>query len=190
MHPRADRLLVANLQELLRRRGWKQKALARWCGKTETWISQILALKRRVLMDDLDRIADFFGYAPYQLFQPGIGSGTERRQRERRSGKERRVRTGQYAEPENERLQSDSKRHTKTPRPHSSSRKADPRAAPDSTTSTDIARIQTFLATVEHQIDQLDESAMAPHHRSDPVPQPPAPTRRRAPARGTRKALD
>lgn len=40
----------------------------------------------------LDRLADFFGLATYQLFQPGISPLTERRHgRDRRSGLERRV---------------------------------------------------------------------------------------------------
>lgn len=90
---RADRLLVENIQHLLRKRGHRQKELAEWCGHTETWLSSIFRGERQFRITDFDRIADFFGIATYQLFQPGIAPITERRKpnSDRRSGEDRRV---------------------------------------------------------------------------------------------------
>ena len=88
---RADRLLADNLRALIHERRAKQYELARWCGHSEVWISQILRNERTVTVKDLDRIADFFGLQPYHLFQPGIHGVAERRSgTDRRSGKERR----------------------------------------------------------------------------------------------------
>lgn len=85
-------MLAENIGALLKARGQKQKDLAGWCRHSEVWISAILAGKRVAHMKDLDRIADFFALATYQLFQPGISQVTERRSRkERRSGHDRRV---------------------------------------------------------------------------------------------------
>jgi transcriptional regulator with XRE-family HTH domain len=86
----ARRLFAENLAALLKARGMKQKDLAQWCHHSEVWISSILAGKRDVQLKDLDRIADFFGYSPYQLFQPGIARSSERRVGERRTGRDRR----------------------------------------------------------------------------------------------------
>lgn len=89
---KAQRLLAENIAALLRERGQKQKDLAAWCRHSEVWISAILSGKRSAHLKDLDRIADFFGIATYQLFQPGISRFTERRKGvERRTGHDRRV---------------------------------------------------------------------------------------------------
>jgi transcriptional regulator with XRE-family HTH domain len=90
---RADRLLIENIQHLLSKRGHKQKELADWCGHSETWISSIFRGERQFRITDYDKIADFFGIAVYQLFQPGIAPITERRKphSDRRSGEDRRV---------------------------------------------------------------------------------------------------
>lgn len=89
---RADRILSENIQHLLRARGQSQKDLATWCQHTETWLSSILRGERHFRVIDYDRIADFFGIAVYQLFQPGISPLTERRKgRDRRNGHDRRV---------------------------------------------------------------------------------------------------
>lgn len=89
---RADRMLAENIVALLNGRGQKQKDLASWCGHTETWISSILRGERHFRVLDYDKIADFFGIAVYQLFQPGISALTERRKgRDRRAGRERRI---------------------------------------------------------------------------------------------------
>jgi transcriptional regulator with XRE-family HTH domain len=87
----ATRILSENIGSLLRARGQSQKDLAFWCRHTETWISSALRGDRSIRMKDFDRIADFFGIAVYQLFQPGISPLTERRKKERRSGHDRRV---------------------------------------------------------------------------------------------------
>jgi transcriptional regulator with XRE-family HTH domain len=88
---RANRLLADNIAALLRLRGYKQRDLAQWCRKSDVWVSLILSNKREVQFRDLDRIADFFGVATYQLLQPGVAQATERRHGERRAGFDRRV---------------------------------------------------------------------------------------------------
>lgn len=86
----AKRLLADNIRALLRARGHSQHDLAMWCRNSDVWLSFILNGKRGVSLEDLDRIADFFGLETYELFLPGISSLTERRTRQRRSGLERR----------------------------------------------------------------------------------------------------
>lgn len=89
---RAERILAENISAILRARGLSQKDLAQWCEHTETWLSSILRGERHFRVIDYDRIADFFGIAVYQLFQPGISQVTERRKgRDRRSGRDRRI---------------------------------------------------------------------------------------------------
>ena len=87
---KAQSLLAQNVEALLKSRGLKQVDLANWCRKSEVWVSQFLGGKRSWKIKDLDRIADCFGVATYQLFQPGISTLTDRRRRDRRSGRERR----------------------------------------------------------------------------------------------------
>jgi hypothetical protein len=69
---RADLLLRRNIEALLTARRLDAKALARWCGHKGPWISKILAGERGVQLDDLGKIADFFGLSVSQLFQHGI----------------------------------------------------------------------------------------------------------------------
>lgn len=88
---KANRLLAENITTLLKGRGQKQKDLADWCGHSQVWIGAILSGKRDARLQDIDRMADFFGIATYQLFQPGISTLTERRLMERRAGRERRI---------------------------------------------------------------------------------------------------
>lgn len=89
---RADRLFAENILGLLHLHGMKQKDLASWCRHSEVWLTNILKSKREVQIRDLDRIADFFGLATYQLFQPGVSERTERRTgMDRRHHKERRI---------------------------------------------------------------------------------------------------
>lgn len=89
---RADRLLAENILGLLRQRGHKQHDLAQWCRHSDVWLSNILSSKREVQFRDLDRIADFFGLATYQLLQPGVSERTERRaMADRRQRKDRRI---------------------------------------------------------------------------------------------------
>lgn len=90
-HLRASLLLLQNIRDLLARRRQDQRDLAMWVGHHETWLSKILNEDRSVRLKDLDKIADFFGLEPYQLFSPGISPLTERRRGERRSGRERRA---------------------------------------------------------------------------------------------------
>jgi transcriptional regulator with XRE-family HTH domain len=86
----AKRLLSENIRSLLRGRGQTQHDLAMWCRNSDVWLSFILAGKRGVSLEDLDRIADFFGLQTYELFLPGVSHLTERRRVQRRSGLERR----------------------------------------------------------------------------------------------------
>lgn len=87
---RAVRLLRENIAALLAEGHYKQKDLADWCDRSEAWISAFLREERDLPLTDLDRIADFFGLATYQLFQPGISRHNDRRIGERRLIKERR----------------------------------------------------------------------------------------------------
>jgi hypothetical protein len=89
---KANALMKRNIDALLTERRLSRKDLAQWCYRGESWISKIMKEDRREFpMKYWDRIADFFGVAPYQLLQPGIGGVAERRRAERRSGKDRRV---------------------------------------------------------------------------------------------------
>lgn len=81
-----------NIESLLRTRGHTQRDLAFFLKRHPTTINKFMKGTRELQFADLDKIADFFGLATYQLFQPGISPLTERRDgRERRSGHERRL---------------------------------------------------------------------------------------------------
>lgn len=85
-------LLRRNIQTLLTTRGESQERLAWSLGHKKSWINKFLNDQREIQLKDLDGIAEFFGVATYQLFQPGVSELTERRSgRERRSGKDRRI---------------------------------------------------------------------------------------------------
>jgi hypothetical protein len=85
-------ILKDNIDALLAERHQRRKDLAIWCRRSESWLSQIFtSAERNVPLKYLDRIAEFFGLATYQLFQPGISQRYERRKAERRSGKDRRL---------------------------------------------------------------------------------------------------
>jgi hypothetical protein len=87
----ATQLIKENIQALLRERGVHAKDLASWCRRGESWISKILTEpKRRIPSIYFDRIADFFGVAVYELFQPGRSTWERRQAHERRSGDDRR----------------------------------------------------------------------------------------------------
>lgn len=89
---KAQFLLKQNIDTLLRARGQRRHDLAQWCHRTDAWLSQIFREDRRELPQKyLDHVADFFGIATYQLFQPGITPLTERRKADRRSGRDRRL---------------------------------------------------------------------------------------------------
>ena len=90
---KANALIKANVDALLKKRHLTRRDLAQWCRKSESWISKVMTEDRREFpLKYLDRIADFFGMAAYQLFQPGIAGGSERRSGlDRRTGKDRRL---------------------------------------------------------------------------------------------------
>ena len=80
-----------NILALLSARKESQADLAGWLKHSRSWINKFLNGERQVQLKDLDRIADFFGLATYQLFQPGISPLTERRVQQRRKLKDRRI---------------------------------------------------------------------------------------------------
>jgi hypothetical protein len=89
---KAGYLLRQNIEALLKARHQNKHDLAQWCRRSDAWLSKILGKDNRNLpLEYLDRIADFFGIATYQLFQPGITPLLERRKRDRRSGRDRRL---------------------------------------------------------------------------------------------------
>lgn len=90
---KASYLFKQNIDALLRARGHNRHALAQFCRRSDAWLSKILGKDERNLpLKYLDRMADFFGLAPYQLFLPGISPMTERRKTsDRRSGRDRRL---------------------------------------------------------------------------------------------------
>ena len=95
---KATLLLKHNIDTLLKARRQTRHDLAVWCRRTDPWLSKILSdspanhQSRSIPLKYLDRIADFFGIATYQLFQPGISPLTERRTSpDRRSGQDRRI---------------------------------------------------------------------------------------------------
>lgn len=91
---KAKQLLKHNIDTLLRARGQTRHDLAMWCRRDDSWLSKIMdqGKDRNIQLAYLDRIADFFGIATYQLFQPGISPLTERRVHgDRRSGRDRRL---------------------------------------------------------------------------------------------------
>lgn len=90
---KASELLKHNIDALLEARHQTRPELARWCRRSRSWLDKAFSEGRREIpLKYLDRIADFFGIATYQLLQPGISSLTERRvKQDRRSGRDRRI---------------------------------------------------------------------------------------------------
>lgn len=90
---KAGYLLKQNVDALLSARKQTRHDLAQFCRRSDAWLSKILGKDdRNIPLKYLDRMADFFGLATYQLFQPGISPLTERRKGgDRRSGRDRRV---------------------------------------------------------------------------------------------------
>lgn len=92
-------LLKHNIDTLLDARNQTRHDLAVWVRQStnrkrvDPWISKIFTTADAEFQTKyLDRIADFFGIAVYQLFQPGISPLTERRSRSnRRTGRDRRI---------------------------------------------------------------------------------------------------
>lgn len=87
---RADLLFRRNVEALIRARKINQKDLAFWCGHKTPWLSKILSGTRGIQLEDVGRIADFFGLTTAQLFQRSINDLFERRRAQRRSGRDRR----------------------------------------------------------------------------------------------------
>lgn len=87
---KAARILAANVAALLTAQHKTQTALGLWCRHSKTWVSQFLNGHRNWQLDDLDRVADFFGKEPHELFQPSMDFAN-RRTMTRRAGKDRRT---------------------------------------------------------------------------------------------------
>lgn len=90
---KATFLLKHNITTMLKARGQTRHDLAFYCRRSDAWLSKLMSDENRnVPVKYFDRIADFFGIATYQLFQPGISPLTERRRgSDRRSGQDRRI---------------------------------------------------------------------------------------------------
>jgi hypothetical protein len=90
---KASYLFKQNIKALLAARGQRPHDLAFFCRRSDAWLSKILGKDDRNLpLEYLDKFADFFGVAPYQLFQPGISPLTERRKgADRRTARDRRI---------------------------------------------------------------------------------------------------
>jgi transcriptional regulator with XRE-family HTH domain len=81
-----------NLKTLMRIHHVDQKAVALAIGRHPTTLNKFLQGTREIQLKDLDALADFFGIRPYELFQPGGSTLTERRSgQDRRAGRERRI---------------------------------------------------------------------------------------------------
>lgn len=91
MVKRAHEVLKENVKQLMAARHARQIDVALWCGHGKSWVNKWLNGDREIQFRDLDRLADFFGLLPHQLFTPGISPLTERRSGiERRKGRDRR----------------------------------------------------------------------------------------------------
>lgn len=91
---RAHLILKRNIDALLHERHLRRKDLAQWCHRTEGWLSQIFTDdEKNIPLKYLDRIADFFGKQTYEMFQPGLTTGSLERRKlvDRRTGTDRRA---------------------------------------------------------------------------------------------------
>lgn len=83
-------ILIENIRALLVARRIDQGDMAFAVGHSNAWISKILSGDRNMSIEDIDKVAGYFGLTGSQLVCHGISSVTERRKRERRSGEDRR----------------------------------------------------------------------------------------------------
>lgn len=68
--------LRIQIRQRLKQRQATQTALAQYVGRTDGWLSQVLAGKRSVRLPDLDRIAAFFNVTPAALFDDRLSADT------------------------------------------------------------------------------------------------------------------
>lgn len=87
---RADLLLAENLRTLIAARSVDAGDVAMATGHGSSWISKILNGDRGMRVEDVGKVASYFGLTVAELFSPGISAVTERRRVSRRSGSERR----------------------------------------------------------------------------------------------------
>lgn len=88
---RADLLLAENLRALIAARRIDARTVAQACGHAPAWISKILNGDRGMRVQDVGKVAGFFGLTVSELFSPGISAVTERRRRTRRADVDRRL---------------------------------------------------------------------------------------------------
>lgn len=88
-----NQLMKDNIRELLKARRKTPAELASWCHNSFSWIDKIFREERReVPTKYYVKVAKFLGVEVYQLFQPGIAEGSERRSgQDRRKQLDRRV---------------------------------------------------------------------------------------------------
>lgn len=94
MTVKASHTLRLNIEALLARDHVTPAALAMACGgKDRSWMTRFLNQQRHELqLEDIEKIADFFGKQVYELFHPRTSTVTDRRvdKGDRRAGIERR----------------------------------------------------------------------------------------------------
>ena len=176
---KAAALLKRNIDTLLRARRQTRKDLAQWCRRSESWISKVFRHEQREIpLKYLDRIADFFGLATYQLFQPGISALTERRmQIERRAGRDRRQSHAHRVMLE---LTEELRRHRRRRMPtDTEARDAHAEVSPSASTIEEI--VTDFEGRIDRALDDAESGKQAPVAR----PPQPRPRPRRKP-RGRR----
>ena len=90
MPPTAKDVLRRKISDLLARDDRQQIELARYLGYQPSWVTDVLKGRHGVSLDDLDRIARFFGVSVPQLFELDGSRFRDLRRGERRSGQDRR----------------------------------------------------------------------------------------------------
>ena len=108
---RADIILRENIRSLLHARRVDAQDLAQWCGHQPAWLSKILDGSRGVQMDDVGKVADFFGLTVAELLSHGISPFLERRHAPRRGGTDRRTLADRRRPQEGGRLHPDVQPH-------------------------------------------------------------------------------
>jgi transcriptional regulator with XRE-family HTH domain len=53
-------------------RGWSQETLAFECGLHRTFVAHVERQVRNISIDNIDKIADALGVAPFELLTPGF----------------------------------------------------------------------------------------------------------------------
>jgi transcriptional regulator with XRE-family HTH domain len=86
----AEAQLRQNVKELMDWRRMTQAVLAEKLGEKQPWLSRRLTGANKFTVRDLDALSRVFHITPSQLMRPGYGQWERRKNRDRRSGHERR----------------------------------------------------------------------------------------------------